>query len=52
VRCFDRKPDMRLIVYREGAGYMEFTCSQPRRIFGVDFATYEAPRAKPARRPK
>ena len=31
VRSADSKPDMRLIVYREGAGYMEITCSQPGR---------------------
>ena len=29
------KPDMRLIVYRAGTGYVQFDCTQPGRVFGV-----------------
>ncbi len=49
VRSSDTKPDMRLIVYREGTGYLEITCSQHRRVFGANFVTYEAPRPKAAK---
>ena len=40
VRGFDTKPDMRLILYRDG-GYLQFDCVQPDRVFGVKFVTYK-----------
>lgn len=55
VRRFDTKPDMHLILFRPGTGYMELKCEQERRVFGVDFQTYGgqgAQPAKPAKRPK